>query len=913
MDPYDLPREFSHLQAQDMGKLGFMQDLVSGVRKLVGSGSEKPAPTVTVVETGGAAVEGLLKRAFMFCEDGDWAQAQEYCEKVLDRDPECAEAYLCRAMARCQIANRGGIPAKGQDLFAHADYGKARRFADEQLAAELDGYEETFRERVYEQALKLAEESGESVDGMKRAAAAFASVEGYNDAAEQSERCLRLAAEIARRNEVIEQCRASLDAIAGSEASLESIYGNGFHARIDAMRSELKPLVGRHGEANALLERCDQLRKKLGQVEKDEIEKTQALIKQAENAAKSPTAKDIDELRQFGDGLWVRMCRFEKLGSWEEASGLCAACSAARDRVMQRLDKLQNQRTRRIRAAVLAVAAVVAAFVAAAWWYVNVYTPARAYENAARLEEQGSYEQAAAAFGDLGSYKDASERSAADYALATNERTYAEGVEAEEAGDLAKAARLFGKVDASYLDADARSSYDAALYYLDQGEYADAAARFAEIGDYADAARYAVYAQGRLAYADGDYESARELFESLGDFSDAAGQSSASLYALAATYEEAGQYDLAAQTYAESLWADYAERASYATALGLEGAGSYAEASAEFASLGAFRDAEALAAYAHAEDLESSGDHAGAAEAYLALGDFLQSGERYMQNAYEAAAALEASGALLDAAELFGTLGDYEDAPDRRNADAYQAAEELLAEGELAAAAQTFFLVRDYADATDRGEAVLASSVDAWEVGSLYQFGTYEQDGDTSNGAEPITWVVLKTDGDRVLLVAQECLDVARYGVAHDGISWGTSTLRTWLNGGFANLAFTASERARIAQTQVDNGDSPVTTDKVFCLSVDEANELCGGSVAATAYARAAGAYEASGTGGTRWWLRTLGSADLTAVYVNADGGVLVGGCSVDSTDIAVRPALWLLLEAPEEEESTTTLLLHVS
>jgi len=34
MDPYDLPDEFSHLQAQDMSKLGFMQDLIRGIGKL---------------------------------------------------------------------------------------------------------------------------------------------------------------------------------------------------------------------------------------------------------------------------------------------------------------------------------------------------------------------------------------------------------------------------------------------------------------------------------------------------------------------------------------------------------------------------------------------------------------------------------------------------------------------------------------------------------------------------------------------------------------------------------------------------------------------------------------------------------------------------------------------------------------
>ena len=41
MDPYDLPEEFSHLQAQDMSKLGFMQDLIRGIKKIVSAGAPK--------------------------------------------------------------------------------------------------------------------------------------------------------------------------------------------------------------------------------------------------------------------------------------------------------------------------------------------------------------------------------------------------------------------------------------------------------------------------------------------------------------------------------------------------------------------------------------------------------------------------------------------------------------------------------------------------------------------------------------------------------------------------------------------------------------------------------------------------------------------------------------------------------
>lgn len=41
MNPYALPKEFSYLQAQDMSKLGFMQDLTAGIDKILKSSMEK--------------------------------------------------------------------------------------------------------------------------------------------------------------------------------------------------------------------------------------------------------------------------------------------------------------------------------------------------------------------------------------------------------------------------------------------------------------------------------------------------------------------------------------------------------------------------------------------------------------------------------------------------------------------------------------------------------------------------------------------------------------------------------------------------------------------------------------------------------------------------------------------------------
>ena len=63
MEPYDLPEEFSHLQAQDMSKLGFMQDLIRGIKKIVTS--DEPKATIvkeTVVTECAEAYEAEGKR-----------------------------------------------------------------------------------------------------------------------------------------------------------------------------------------------------------------------------------------------------------------------------------------------------------------------------------------------------------------------------------------------------------------------------------------------------------------------------------------------------------------------------------------------------------------------------------------------------------------------------------------------------------------------------------------------------------------------------------------------------------------------------------------------------------------------------------------------------------------------------------
>ncbi len=134
MDPYDLPDEFSHLQAQDMSKLGFMQDLIRGIKKITQQDNSTPANQTSGVSNAvGTGVKTLLKRVFIFLEDGNWEDADAYCERILDQDPENAWAYLGKLMAELRIHRKEDLAAYQMPLRASKNYQKVVRYGSDKM------------------------------------------------------------------------------------------------------------------------------------------------------------------------------------------------------------------------------------------------------------------------------------------------------------------------------------------------------------------------------------------------------------------------------------------------------------------------------------------------------------------------------------------------------------------------------------------------------------------------------------------------------------------------------------------------------------------------------------------------------------------------------------------------------------
>ncbi len=231
MDPYDLPEEFSHLQAQDMSKLGFMQDLVRGIKKIMSSYAQKTeAPKETViketvikeraVETvavgGGVSTAPLLRRTFMFLEDGEWERADDFCEQVLNQDPENAEAYLAKLMIDLNVRTREELKNCAEPFDRNHNYQRVLRFADETLKATLTGYDAHIKarnenarlEKLYGEALTAMNQAA-TMEDYTHASELFDAIRTHRDSSEFARRCLENA-EIARKDAILSDANAEM-------------------------------------------------------------------------------------------------------------------------------------------------------------------------------------------------------------------------------------------------------------------------------------------------------------------------------------------------------------------------------------------------------------------------------------------------------------------------------------------------------------------------------------------------------------------------------------------------------------------------------------------------------------------------------------------------------------------------------
>lgn len=330
------------------------------------------------------------------------------------------------------------------------------------------------------------------------------------------------------------------------------------------------------------------------------------------------------------------------------------------------------------------------------------------------------------------------------------------------------------------------SNYKKAATLLEAGQCDEAIAAFEALGDYKDSVEQIelaksekVYQGARALFEEGQYDEAAAAFQSLGKYKDSADQ----IVKINETKKEE----------------------AYQAALTLFENGEYDKAAAAFRALGKYKDsAEQIELvweakfepdYQEAIALFEAGQYKKAIEAFASLtdttmGDYKDSAQKLSEvreEAYQAAQALIDAGQYKEAIAAFEDLGEYEDTAEKIS---------IL---------QRTVLLKDqkYKDLMKFG------------VGDIIVFGSYEQDNDQKNGAEPIEWIVIEKEGSNLVLLSKYVLDGKPYMNEQQITGWETSDLCAWLNQEFLSSAFSKNDRFFIS---ADN--------QGFQVSVPSRNEM---------------------------------------------------------------------------------------
>ena len=417
MDPYDLPEEFSHLQAQDMSKLGFMQDLIRGIKKITSANEPKVTEKEPVFAGSTVNVAPLLKRVFMFLEDGEWNRADDFCEQILNQEPENAQAYLGKLMAELHVRHMEDLPNCELPFDNSNNYKKIIRFGDDKIAGTLSGYINQINKRnenmrltgIYNNAVAVMK-SAVSESLYVSAAETFKTISGFMDADSLAEQCLDKA----------EDCRK--DTVYATAISQMRGHAVGNYEAAIKMFSTISGWKRAAREEARKKTRGYQIRRLARILIPFLIIAAGAAAVWFINDAREQSYSDAAALYEAGDYAGAAAA-FDKLGSYKDAADQASRAKTA-DAIQTNYIRagrlLDNGRYDDARELYLSLGD----YQDSAQLAVEAE-----YRKGLELVESGAYAEARALFEQLGDYKDAAEISAHFFdRLLSEELSYAEAV-----------------------------------------------------------------------------------------------------------------------------------------------------------------------------------------------------------------------------------------------------------------------------------------------------------------------------------------------------------------------------------------------------------------------------------------------------------------------------------------------------
>ena len=522
MDPYDMPEQLSILQAYDMSSIGFLQDLTRGVNKVLGVDKEPEQARETVVVQGesGANLTALLKRGEMSLEDGEWEAADEFFDRALDMDAECARAYRGKFLASVRKKSLADYTASRVEQARNEEtcvLMKAVQADEAHIAAATERF------AVQGYVSKFA------VKSLYASPQKYASVVGYWRTAAQSEQALLADDRNLKRARTF--AAGEFKRILDDEMSAVEHCWNEAIAQAQ-LRDEQLAQEAKDAYAQALKNGDDAAQKQYENATARRESDYQQLCKRQTEAR-----QDEEEWQKLGN-------EFQRLGDYKDSVERAKQCAEKKVAAQKRARKRKW----------LLICAVVVITVAARVYY-GVIQPAMFYRRADELLSTDNYEEALAQFEAAGGYKDATER------VLMTHYAYAEALLA--ADDYEGALAQF-EAAGDYDDAAERvlmTHFAYAEVLLAAGDYEGVEAQFRAAGFNEDAAAMTHYVRAEALLAAGDYEGALAQFQAAGNYKGAVERIPMTHYAYAEMLLEQGDIAGAAMQFkAADAYEDARER-----------------------------------------------------------------------------------------------------------------------------------------------------------------------------------------------------------------------------------------------------------------------------------------------------------------------------------------------------------------
>lgn len=173
IDAGELPRELAGFQAADMSKLGWESDLLASLEKIFGGRSDPRKQR---------NADPVLRRAYISLETEDFPDAERICARLLETDPNNAEAYLIKLLAEYRLRSEEELDALKEDLSRSENYRLAMQLGGEGFRIRL---REHNSRSLYARCVELMD-TAETEKDCRAAAAEFKALNGFADSAERA-------------------------------------------------------------------------------------------------------------------------------------------------------------------------------------------------------------------------------------------------------------------------------------------------------------------------------------------------------------------------------------------------------------------------------------------------------------------------------------------------------------------------------------------------------------------------------------------------------------------------------------------------------------------------------------------------------------------------------------------------------